>query len=122
MLDPGGELKRASPALHALLSRGSKRKGKLAESARRWARRFRGQELLPEVLAFWKRNAASLIPDPAQVVGSDYTRCAEWLAAVLDLDRRSYRRILRDWSVKHRRRRNLWRALEKRRLPLDTQG
>jgi len=122
ILDPGSKLKRASPALHALLSRGPEKKGKLAGSVRRWVRRLRGRDLLPEVLAFWKRNAALLVPDPAHAGGSDYTRCAEWLAVVLDLDPPTYTRILQDWSVRHRRRRNLWQALREKRLPLEDQG
>jgi len=77
--------------------------------------------LLPEVMEFWKRNAALLVPDPAHAGGSDYTACAEWLAVVLDLDPPTYTRILQDWSVRHRRRRNLWQALRKRRLPLEDQ-
>ena len=74
-----------------------------------------------EVLEFWKRNAASLVPDPAQTRGSSYTDCAEWLAVVHELDRQAYIRILQDWSQRHRRRRNLWQALKERRLPLEVE-
>jgi len=122
ILDPGSKRKRASPALQAALSGGPENKGKLAESVRRWVRRLRGRDLLPEVLEFWKRNAARLVPDPGRTGGSDYTACAEWLAVVFHLDPPTYTRILQDWSVRHRRRRNLWQALREKRLPLEDKG
>ena len=62
-------------------------------------------------------KAPGLVPDPASGVGSNYDECAEWLAAVLELDAMAYRRIVRGWAVPHARRKNLWLAITRRRLP-----
>jgi len=119
MMVGGSRLKQAAPALWRLISDRPEKKGKLAESLRQWIKRLRGHDLFPEVLGLWKRNAASLVPDPAQTRGSHYGDCADWLAVVHDLDRQAYTLILRDWSERHRRRRNLWEAIKQRRLPVE---
>jgi hypothetical protein len=118
-LDPGSRLKNKAPALHRLLSRYQGGKGLVHRSRRQLVGRLRGAELFPEVLQFWKRNAPSLVPDPAQARGSYYGDCADWAAAVFDLDRQAYGRIVRSWSDSHRRRRNLWQALKERQLPIE---
>src|SRR6266576_580425 len=69
------------------------------------------RELVPELLVFWRRNVQRLVPDPAASRG-DYESCADWVQALRELNPTSLKQLLREWSVSHHRRRNLWRALE----------
>ena len=117
-LDVGSQLRKTAPTLHRLLSQEWEGNRSVSASRRRWLERLEAPSLFSEVIQFWKRNLASLVPDPAQSFGSNYDTCAEWLAAVLELDPRSYEKIVREWTVTHHRRRNLWKALTKRGLPL----
>jgi hypothetical protein len=85
-LDVGSSLRRTSPTLQRLLS--TRRQGEPAVSAsrRRWVERLGVADLFPDVLEFWRRHAANLMPDPASATGSNYDDCAYWLAAVFELD------------------------------------
>jgi hypothetical protein len=69
---------------------------------------------------FWTRNIADVVPDPGSAVGSDYSRCADWLAALHELNAIAYRRMRADWTTRHARRKNLWRDIDVRKLPRDT--
>ena len=117
-LDVGAALRRSAPTLHRLLSRRSQGDRPLNASRRRWIEKLGVADLFPEVAEFWKRHAPRLVPDPATASGSHYDDCAEWLAAVFELDAVAYQRIVRGWATAHARRKNLWLAIRKRRLPL----
>ena len=117
-LDVGSALRRSSPTLHRLLSRRSEGDRSLNASRRRWIEALGVADLFPEVAEFWKRHAPRVVPDPATASGSNYDDCAEWLAAVFELDSVAYRRIVRGWAAAHARRKNLWLAITRRRLPL----
>jgi hypothetical protein len=117
-LDVGSALRRSSPTLYRLLSRRSEGDRSLNASRRRFIEALGVANLFPEVAEFWKRHAPHLVPDPATASGSHYDDCAEWLAAVFELDAVAYQRTVRDWAVAHARRKNLWLAIRKRRLPL----
>ena len=117
-LDVGAALRRSAPTLHRLLSRRSEGDRPLNASRRRFIEALGVADLFPEVAEFWKRHAPRLVPDPATASGSHYDDCAEWLAAVFELDAVAYQRIVRGWATAHARRKNLWLAIRKRRLPL----
>jgi hypothetical protein len=114
-LDSGSELKKDSPALQRLLSREPEGNGRVTSLRRTWLKRLRAGELLPEVIQFWKRNAAQLVPDPEHSAG-DYRDCAEWLAVLRDIDPLACKKIVEQWKVTHRRRKNLWKTLERAKL------
>jgi len=114
-LDSGSELKKASPALQRLLSREPEGDRRVTALRRIWLKRLRAGELLPEVIQFWKRNAAQLVPDPEHSAG-DYQDCAEWLAVLRDFDPLASKKILEQWKLAHRRRKNLWKTLERAKL------
>jgi len=116
-VDGAGHLRRNGPKLVRLLSRDRGGSRGTDRTRQRWIEQLGGFELYPEILAFWKRNAAALVPDPGRQEKSDYERCAEWMAAILELDRDAYDAIIGRWSVEHRRRRNLWQAFGRRGLP-----
>jgi hypothetical protein len=116
-LDIGSSLPRTLPTLHRLLSRRSEGDRPLSASRRRWVEELGVADLFPEVIEFWRRHAAGLVPDPATPTGSNYDHCAEWLAAVFELDSAAYQRIVRGWAAAHARRKNLWLAITRRQLP-----
>ena len=117
-LEPGSSLRRTSPTLHRLLSTRPQGEPTVTASRRRWVARLGVADLFPEVLEFWRRHAASLAPDPAGATGSNYDDCAEWLAAVFELDPTAYQRLVHAWAGSHARRKNLWLAITRKRLPL----
>lgn len=117
-LDLGSSLRRTSPTLHRLLSTRWQGEPAVGVSRRRWVERLGVADLFPEVVEFWRRHAASLVPDPANATGSNYDDCAEWLAVVFELDPAAYQRVVRGWAGSHARRKNLWLAITRRQLPL----
>lgn len=117
-LDVGSALRRTSPTLHRLLSRRAEGDPTLRASRRRWIEGLGVADLFAEMLGFWKRHGTGLVPDPASAVASTYDECAEWLAAVFELDPAVYQLIVRGWAGLHARRKNLWLAIDKKRLPL----
>jgi hypothetical protein len=116
-LDVGSSLRRTSPTLHRLLSTRWQGEPAVGASRRRWVERLGVADLFPDVLDFWRRHAVSLVPDPASAVGSNYDDCAEWLAAVFELDSAVYQRVVQGWAGPHARRRNLWLAIARKQLP-----
>jgi len=116
-LDGGSSLRRTSPSLQRILSVRCPGEPSVTASRRRWVERLGVADLFPDVLEFWRRHAASLVPDPATALGSNYDDCAEWLAAVFELDSAAYRRVVQAWAGPHARRRNLWLAIAGRHLP-----
>jgi hypothetical protein len=117
-LDPGSSLRWTSPTLHRLLSTRPQGEPTVSASRRRWVERLGVADLFPEVLDFWRRHVARLVPDPARATGSNYDDCAEWLAAAFELDSTAYERLVRAWAGPHARRRNLWQAIARKHLPL----
>ncbi|MBI2317133.1 MAG: hypothetical protein HYU75_09055, partial [Betaproteobacteria bacterium] len=118
-LDVESTLRRRSPSFLRVLSRGAgPGDDPLTEWRRRWVKRAGASDLLAEIIEFWIGHVAALVPDPANARGSNYEHCAEWLAAVFELDAAAYRRIVRGWATVHGRRKNLWLALARRKLPL----
>ncbi len=69
-------------------------------------------ELVEEVIKCWEKSIAVMVPDPSEAAKSDYTVQARWLLAVYELNKPAGRKILKDWKLCHRRRRNLWKALD----------
>jgi hypothetical protein len=110
-LDAGTWLSRASPKLACLLAYSRTNDRALGASRRKWLERLGASALVPELLAFWRRSVQRLVPDPAATHG-DYEGCADWVQALRELNPTSLKQLLREWSVSHHRRRNLWRALE----------
>lgn len=119
-LDDGKALRDASGKVHQLVfpcAGGGDRR--LAASRRRWLERLKGRELLPGILSFWRRNFARMLPNPGEAMGSNYSRCVEWLAALYEFAPPAYDRVVRRWALTHRRRGNLWAALREKGLPLN---
>lgn len=120
-LGRGGALHETSPALEKMLDRHPAPVSALAESRRGWLDRLGARDLFPAAVAVWRRQAASLVADPGSARGSYYDDCAGGLALVFELDEPTYRRIIDSWSIVHRRRSNLWKAIAARGLPVGGQ-
>src|SRR5437588_162804 len=110
-LEGGTWLSRASPKLARLLAYNRTNDPSLGASRRKWLKRLGVCVLVPELLVFWRRNVQRLVPNPAASRG-DYDSCADWVQATRQSNPTSLKQLLREWSVCHHRRRNLWRALE----------
>jgi hypothetical protein len=115
----GSGLKRRAPALGRALDHYPGRGDALQAWRRRVARRLGAAEVQELLMDFWTRNIADVVPDPGSASG-DYSRCADWLAALYELNVAAYRDLLADWTIRHARRKNLWRDIAARKLPRDT--
>jgi hypothetical protein len=118
-LESAAWLSSVSPTMARLLACNQSNDPALGASRRRWLERLGVSSLVPELLAFWRRNAQRLVPDPAASGGSDYQSCADWAKALRELNPTSCKELLRQWSVAHHRRRNLWRALQRKGLSMS---
>jgi len=110
-----GKLRRTHPHFHRVISEHQEARRVMQASRHAWLRRLGASAILPKLMAFWKKNVAKLVPDPANC-RADYRHAADWLAAVKEFDREEFIRILAHWRVKHRRRRNLWKEVSSRGL------
>ena len=118
-LDSAAWLSSESPMIARLLAYDQSNDPTLGSSRRRWLKRLGASALVPELLAFWRRNAQRMVPDPAASGGSDYQSCADWAQALRELNPTSCKELLGQWSVAHHRRRNLWRALQRKGLSMS---
>jgi aromatic ring-cleaving dioxygenase len=90
--------------------------GELDASRRQWLKNMHGEQLVSALMETWKQNVVVLVPDPAAASKSDYTEHACWLGVVRELNQADYEQILTHWQKTHKRRRNLWKALQKKGL------
>ncbi len=107
-------MKESAPRLWRLLPKPDpgERDG-FAATRRSWCKSFGGRELVPEIVVFWRENAARFVPDPGSST-SDYSQCADWLAAVHEINPEAATELLTRWATAHRLKRNLWRDLAER--------
>ncbi|HAH05674.1 MAG TPA: hypothetical protein DCM05_03965 [Elusimicrobia bacterium] len=117
-VESGDWLKAYSPTLTQILGYGWAMDKALLASRRTWLHRLGATTLVPELQAFWKRNIHRFIPGPESNAGSDYDRCVEWMQALWEVDSDAAKRLLGEWGAVHWRRRNLWRAVGKKGLPV----
>ena len=74
-LENAAWLRRESPMLVRLLSRGWYDDPSLRASRRGWLKRRGGHALIPELLDFWRRHTRRLVPDPKNAESSNYDSC-----------------------------------------------
>jgi hypothetical protein len=53
-----------------------------------------------------------MVPDPSKAIKSDYTNQARWLLAVHEINQQACREIIEQWKIDHKRRINLWKAID----------
>jgi hypothetical protein len=81
-------------------------------------RRMDAGECLEPALEVWMSMLHRIVPDPAVTYGSRYETHAAWMKALHEMNGQQYKRLLAEWQETHKRRRNLWRDLAGRGLPL----
>ena len=111
-------LKKSAPKLWKLL--GAEEAGerdRVAATRRAWCKRLGGSSLVPEILAFWRDHATLFVPDPGDTTG-DYAQSADWLAAAHDLNPTAAKELLVRWASTYHLKRNLWRDLARRGVPM----
>jgi hypothetical protein len=93
-------------------------KGDLTVSRRDALREMNSAPCLNIVLEVWQRQLRHIVPDPVDARKSNYEYHAQWAQALFELDKNEYRALIARWRKKHDRRRNLWRDLKARHLPV----
>jgi|GEM_PF-6654695 len=72
--------------------------------------------LLDQVKEIWKRKYIHSVPNPYSVQKSDYTSHAEAMCLLKELNPDEYKKLYQQWSVEHKRRTNLWKAMRAAKL------
>ena len=81
-------------------------------SRQEYLKQYAPDDLLDRIMTYWKEHLQNFVPRPEMAEKSIYTEHARWMAALKELAPRSYEALLDKWRVDHRRRRNLWAAME----------
>ena len=90
----------------------------LTISRRNGLQEMKSDLYLKTVLEVWQKQLRHIVPNPADTRKSDYNEYARWAEALLELSKDEYKALISRWHKKHDRRRNLWRDLKARHLPV----
>lgn len=85
-------------------------------SRRDYLKQYASDDLMYQIMGYWKAYLKNFVPKPENVHKADYTEHARWMAALRELDSQSYEALLEKWHIDHHRRRNLWKAMSKMEL------
>ncbi|MGK7876678.1 MAG: hypothetical protein AB4426_26315 [Xenococcaceae cyanobacterium] len=83
-----------------------------AQSRQSSLKQLAPKDLWNGVMSYWQSHLDHWIPQPETARKSDYTEQAKWVTALRELSPTAYKGLLAQWRVQHKRRRNLWKALE----------
>ncbi|MCP4104198.1 MAG: hypothetical protein GY749_01460 [Desulfobacteraceae bacterium] len=89
-----------------------------SKSRQEWLKKTDGKRHLPLLMECWKKSAARMVPNPANVHTSNYDEHALWMGVVSELDPAACSSILDQWRIDHKRRKNLWNAIREIGLPV----
>ena len=106
----GREQKRY-PHFYGVVIRPSELKTLDQASRRTYLKQFARDDLMNQVMGYWKANLKSFVPRPDRAEKSVYTSHAKWMTALQELAPTDYETLLEQWRVEHHRRRNLWKAM-----------
>jgi hypothetical protein len=112
------DLKKKYPCMTEMVRDGGCKKKELRATLQNWLKRMDVGEHIPLLITCWRENIAKIIPNPADARNSVYDFYALWLGMVNELDPKAYEDILTRWKTEHKRRKNLWKAIEKRGLSI----
>jgi hypothetical protein len=112
------DLKRTSPALAATALKGFMPKTALGDSRSTIAKNLCKSQTVDILMNIWKEQFVLIVPEPAGA-GGHYEDSVSWAKALQALNPEAYTRLLRDWSSRHRRRRNLWEQFRKAGLTVE---
>ena len=83
-----------------------------AQSRQSYLEKLAPKDLWNNIMTYWQNHLNLWIPQPETAHKSDYTEQAKWLLALRELSPTIYKNLLAQWRIKHKQRRNLWKALE----------
>jgi len=90
----------------------------LTVSRRKGLREMKAGLYLKTAIKVWEKQLRHIVPDPANAHKSNYEEYARWAQALFELNRDEYSVLITHWRKKHNRRRNLWRDMKARHLPV----
>jgi len=93
-------------------------RGDLTVSRRKGLREMKAGPYLKTALEIWQAQLRRIVPDPASAHKSNYEEYARWAQALFELNRYEYSVLITHWRKQHDRRRNLWRDMKARHLPV----
>ena len=99
------------PAFYTTVIRPSELKFPGNDSRQAYLKQNATHDLSDQVMAYWKANLQTMVPDPKSAHKSDYTLHAQWVGVLRELAPDHYIALLDQWRTEHHRRRNLWKAL-----------
>ncbi len=117
-LSQGKKITKKYPTFWETVLQESDSKDDLTASRRKSLKEMKPDSFLKTALEVWQKQLRHIVPDPADTRKSDYEQHARWAQAVFELNRDEYRVLITRWRKKHDRRRNLWRDLKARHLPV----
>jgi len=82
-------------------------------SRQAYLQQYGPDDLWDQLMTYWQAQLHRWVPDPKLAQQSNYTGHARWMEALRELAPQSYETLLSQWRVDHRRRRNLWQAMDK---------
>ncbi len=85
-------------------------------SRQAYLKQYASDDLISQVMGYWKAYLQNFVPNPKNVHKSDYTQHAHWMVALRELAPQQYEVLLEQWHVNHHRRRNLWKAMDEMEL------
>lgn len=101
------------PQFYAVVIRPDELKSLDQVSRRTYLKQYASDDLMYQVMDYWKAYLQNFVPSPENVKNADYTAHARWMVALRELVPQSYEVLLEKWRVDHHRRRNLWQAMAK---------
>ena len=117
-LSQGKKITKKYPNFWETVLQESDSKDDLTASRRKSLKEMKPDSFLKTALEVWQKQLRHIVPDPADTRKSDYEQHARWAQAVFELNKDEYRALITRWRKKHDRRRNLWRDLKTRHLPV----
>ncbi|RZB36544.1 MAG: hypothetical protein SRB2_02040 [Desulfobacteraceae bacterium Eth-SRB2] len=93
-------------------------RGDLTASRRKGLREMKTGLYLKTALEVWEKQLRHIVPDPSNAHKSNYEEYVLWAHALFELNRDEYNVLITNWRKKHNRRRNLWRDMKVRHLPV----
>lgn len=105
------------PQFYAVVIRPNELKSPDQISRRAYLKQYASDDLMYQVMGYWKSYLQNFVPKPENVEKANYTSHARWMVALRELIPQNYAVLLEKWRVDHHRRRNLWQAMSK--LGLD---
>ena len=101
------------PQFYAVVIRPGDLKSPDQTSRRTYLKQYASDDLIYQVMGYWKAYLQNFVPRPENVEKADYTSHARWMVALRELAPQSYEVLLDKWRTDHHRRRNLWQAMAK---------